>query len=230
MLSVGRLVWEKGHQDLLRAVAAIGKGIAGPAVPGPAYSIVGDGPERSRLEAHARELGLAGSVEFRSVSYDDMPRIYAEASCLVLPSLPDAACSLGPFGAPRCFWEEQFGMVLAEAMAAGLPIVASSSGAIPEVTGGAGVLVPPGDWLGLAGALTETVLLHPPGLESSTTQTLSSATRSARPPSVSQPPTTRSLRARRPGEVVERLGRCPRPRELRRAATRQLTETLPLLR
>jgi glycosyltransferase involved in cell wall biosynthesis len=124
--------------------------------------IVGDGPERARLEAHARELGLDGLVEFLSTSYDEMPRIYGQASCLVLPSLSSAACSLGPFGVPRCFWEEQFGMVLVEAMAAGLPIVAATSGAIPEVTGGAAALVGPGDWLGLARALAEIVLSRAP--------------------------------------------------------------------
>jgi glycosyltransferase involved in cell wall biosynthesis len=162
VLSVGRLVWEKGHQDVLRAVAAIRKGLVRSAPGSCRVRIVGDGPERRRLEDHARELGLEDAVEFRSASYDEMPRVYAEASCLVLPSLPSAGCSLA-LGVPRCFWEEQFGMVLAEAMAAGLPIVASTGGAIPEVTGGAGALVPPGDWLGLARALVDTVLSRPPG-------------------------------------------------------------------
>ena len=70
-----------------------------------------------------------------------MPSLYAHASCLVLASLPVR------------FWEEQFGMVLAEAMAAGLPVIASTSGAIPEVLGGGGDYVAPGDWVGLADAL-----------------------------------------------------------------------------
>lgn len=162
ILSVGRLVWEKGHQDVLRAVAAIRKGLAGSAPASCRVRIVGDGPERRRLEDHARELGLEDATEFRSASYDEMPRVYAQASCLVLPSLPMAGCSLA-LGVPRCFWEEQFGMVLAEAMAARLPIVASTSGAIPEVMGGAGSLIAPGDWLGLARALVDTVLSRPPG-------------------------------------------------------------------
>jgi glycosyltransferase involved in cell wall biosynthesis len=162
VLSVGRLVWEKGHQDVLRAVAAIRKGLVGSATASCRVRIVGDGPERRRLEDHARELGLGDTVEFAAVSYEDMPTLYAAASCLVLPSLSAAACFLGPVGIPHCFWEEQFGMVLAEAMAAGLPIVASTSGAIPEVTGGAGTLVAPGDWLGLGRVLAETVLSRPP--------------------------------------------------------------------
>ena len=52
-------------------------------------------------------------------------------------------------------------MVLVEAMAAGLPIVASSSGAIPEVAGPAARYVTPGDWLGLARTLAETPAAAP---------------------------------------------------------------------
>ena len=54
-------------------------------------------------------------------------------------------------------------MVLAEAMAAGLPIVASSSGAIPEVVGSDGLYFTPGDWLGLAQQLARGPLARPPG-------------------------------------------------------------------
>ena len=54
-------------------------------------------------------------------------------------------------------------MVLAEAMMAGLDIVAGSSGAIPEVMGGAGTLVMPGDWLGIARALSDGALSRAPG-------------------------------------------------------------------
>jgi glycosyltransferase involved in cell wall biosynthesis len=145
ILSAGRLVWEKGHQDVLRAFAALRRVLAGTAHTDVELLIVGDGPERGKLERYARELGLAGSVEFRpTVPYDDMPALYASASALVLASLPTRR------------WEEQFGMVLVEALAAGTPVVACSTGAIPEVLGGEGTLVPPGDWLGIAQALAET--------------------------------------------------------------------------
>jgi glycosyltransferase involved in cell wall biosynthesis len=75
------------------------------------------------------------------VPYDEMPALYAGAEALVLASLPTKG------------WEEQFGMVLIEAMACGTPVVACASGAIPEVLGGAGTLVEPGDWRGLARVL-----------------------------------------------------------------------------
>jgi len=140
VLSPGRLVWEKGHQDAIRAVAALRTGaVVGEA---PRLVIIGRGPEDGRLRAYADDLGVADLVEFRPfVPYEQMPTVYAAASCLVLGSIPVV------------FWEEQFGMVLAEAMAAGLPIIASSSGAIPEVAGPRATYFAPGDWLGLAHAL-----------------------------------------------------------------------------
>ncbi len=148
VLSVGRLVWEKGHQDLLRALALLRERGRRDV----RALIVGEGPERDRLRALAGELGLGGIVDFAaSVPYDEMPRLYARASCLVLASLPIR------------YWEEQFGMVLAEAMAGHLPIVASTSGAIPEVLGDGARYVAPGDWVGLAAALREGPLAGAPG-------------------------------------------------------------------
>ena len=135
VLSAGRLVWEKGHQDVLRALAL---------VPEARAIIIGRGPEEERLQRYAAELGVASRVQFRAfVPYAEMPAVYASASCLVLASLPVV------------HWEEQFGMVLIEAMACGLPIVASSSGAIPEVAGPQAAYFAPGDWPALAERLRE---------------------------------------------------------------------------
>jgi glycosyltransferase involved in cell wall biosynthesis len=145
VLSAGRLVWEKGHQDLLRALTLL---------PGTRALIVGAGPEQERLHAHATDLGVGDRVQWRtSVPYDEMPDVFASASCFVLASLPTP------------MWEEQFGMVLAEAAAAGLPIVAAQSGAIPEVLQGNGTLFPPGDWESLATALAR-IIAAPPRRES----------------------------------------------------------------
>jgi len=148
VLSVGRLVWEKGHQDLLRALALLrtrGERAA-------KALIVGTGPEEGRLRAYADDLGIADAVEFAgSMPYAELPAVYARASAFVLASLPVR------------HWEEQFGMVLVEAMAGHLPVVATSCGAIPEVVGRSASLVAPGDWVGLADALAAGPLADEPG-------------------------------------------------------------------
>lgn len=167
LLSPGRLAWEKGHQDVLRAVALLHRGIVG-AGPGgplrPRVQIVGSGPEEGRLRAHAEELGLGAAVEIGSVPYDEMPARFAAASAMVLATQASASMALHPADQPRAFWEEQFGMVLAEAMAARLAIVTTTSGAVPEVLSGApATFVAPGDWVGLAHALADGPLRRGPG-------------------------------------------------------------------
>lgn len=162
IISPGRLVWEKGHHDVLRAVAAIHRDLLGD-VPKPRVMIVGSGPERERLLAHATELGIGPHVEITSVPYDEMPATFARASCMVLASVPSATAAYHLFDVPRAFWEEQFGLVLAEAMAAGLAIVASTSGAIPEVVGDGGRYFPGGDFMALARELAAGPLSRPAG-------------------------------------------------------------------
>ena len=144
IVSAGRLVWEKGHYDVIRAL----KSVTGEAH----LLIVGAGPERDRLLRYADDLDLRDRVEVRAVQYDEMPAVFGRASCVVLASLPIRT------------WEEQFGLVLAEALAAGAPIIASSSGAIPEVLEGSGApLFSPGDWIELADLLEAGPLSRPPG-------------------------------------------------------------------
>lgn len=150
ILSAGRLVWEKGHQDAIRAVVALRDGLIGEPRDDVRLVIVGAGPEEGKLRQYAAELNAP--VEFRArVPYDEMPRLHRSASALLLASLPTRS------------WEEQFGMVLAEAMAAGTPIIACDTGAIPEVLAGQGTLVPAGDWRGIARALADGPLAGPPG-------------------------------------------------------------------
>jgi glycosyltransferase involved in cell wall biosynthesis len=166
IVSPGRLVWEKGHQDVLRALALLHRGVV-VARDGrplrPRLQIIGAGPEQARLGAYAQELGLESSVEIGAVAYDEMPGRFAGASAMVLASQASST-TYRPFDIPRAFWEEQFGMVLAEAMAAGLSIVTTTSGAIPEVVAGTEAqLVAPGDWVGLAHALARGPLSRPPG-------------------------------------------------------------------
>jgi glycosyltransferase involved in cell wall biosynthesis len=129
VLSVGRLSREKGQEHLVRA--AVGW-------PGrPRLVIVGDGPDRPRLERLTRELGCADTVVFAGLTPNVAP-FYQLADVFVLPSLSE--------GSPN---------VLLEAMAAGLPIVATDVGGIPEIVadGVNALLVPPRDVEALACAV-----------------------------------------------------------------------------
>jgi colanic acid/amylovoran biosynthesis glycosyltransferase len=142
LLAVGRLVAVKGQGVLVEAVARL----AADGVDVVA-TLVGDGPRRAGLEALARALGVADRIRFAGrVGQDEIRRFYAEADVFCLPSFAE--------GIP---------VVLLEAMAAGVPVVASRISGIPELIedGSSGVLVPPGRADRLADALRE--LLADPG-------------------------------------------------------------------
>jgi glycosyltransferase involved in cell wall biosynthesis len=96
------------------------------------------------LHALAARRTLAGRVRYLGyVSDDERDQLYLDASMLVLPSL-----------------EEGFGMTAVEAMQAGVPVIAASRGALPEVVGDAGALVDPTDESALAAAI-EHLLANP---------------------------------------------------------------------
>jgi len=128
---VGRLAAEKGCATLLDAVAAL--------EPPAELTLVGDGPERRALEVRAGALGLAGRVRFTgTLPHESLPGVFAGFDVVVLPSRTTAV------------WKEQFGRVLAEAMACAVSVVGSDSGAIPDVIGDAGLVFPEGDAAALA--------------------------------------------------------------------------------
>jgi glycosyltransferase involved in cell wall biosynthesis len=107
-------------------------------------AIAGAGPHEAALRRRAAGPALAGRVTFHGhLAGADLAAFYRTLGVLAVPSVP----------APG--WLEQFGRVAVEAMAAGVPVVASDSGALRDVVGGAGVLVPPGDAAALARALAE---------------------------------------------------------------------------
>lgn len=130
----GRLVEEKGVDLLIRAAVKL---------PGKwALRILGDGPQREALRILAGVYDLSGSVIFEPpVPSTEMPQFYRTLDVLVLPSRT------------RPHWKEQFGRVLIEAMACGVPVVGARSGAIPEVIGNAGLLFPEDDADALAACL-----------------------------------------------------------------------------
>ena len=135
VLGVGRLSPEKAFDALIRAL---------PELPGVHALIVGEGGDRARLEALAAELNVRGRVHLPGWSRDAR-RAFAAADVFALPSLRE--------GLPN---------VLLEAMALGVPAVASRIAGIPRVVtdGVDGFLIPPGDSGALAGQL-EPLLADP---------------------------------------------------------------------
>lgn len=125
-LVVNRLVPEKGVEDVITAWASFaGRGTE-------RLVIIGRGPEKNKLQHLVASLALSQSVIF----VDHIPNaalgpLYQSAVALLLASRP------------TMLWEEQFGYVLAEAIVAHCPVIATRSGAIPEVVGDAGILVTP---------------------------------------------------------------------------------------
>lgn len=136
ILCVARQYPRKRIADLIRAFAHVWQHL-----PAAELVIIGDGPEHNNLRALATELNLGSACRLLGAIPDDdeVKAWYYRADLFCLPSV-----------------QEGFGIVFLEAMAAGLPVVATTAAAIPEVVphGEAGLLVPPGDVPALAAALT----------------------------------------------------------------------------
>jgi glycosyltransferase involved in cell wall biosynthesis len=140
---LGRLVENKGLPLLIEALTSL-----------PEYCgvvFVGNGPMKSELEAQATRLGVARRVTFKAAvpSYE-VPQQLQQMEVLVLPSLT------------RPNWKEQFGRVLAEAMACETPVIGSRSGEIPYVIGDAGLVFTEGNAQELATCVRQ--LLDDPAL------------------------------------------------------------------
>jgi glycosyltransferase involved in cell wall biosynthesis/GT2 family glycosyltransferase len=130
---VGRLEAHKGVDVLLEAIARLDHAT---------LRVAGAGPEEEALRTRVAELRIGDRVELvGAVGQDQLPDFYRSLDVLAVPSLPTPG------------WLEQFGRVVVEAMASGVPVVASDTGALPDVVDDAGLLVPPGDPEALATAL-----------------------------------------------------------------------------
>ena len=123
---VGRLHDQKGWDVLGRAAELVGR-----RVPEAQFVVIGEGPLRRRLESSFPALRLVG---YRP----DASRLVAAFDVVAVPSRYEA-----------------FGLAPAEAMVAGVPVIASAVDALPEVVGPTGVLFPPGDAEALGAALVE---------------------------------------------------------------------------
>lgn len=131
LLFVGRLVEEKGTGDAIAALPVILR-----TCPGARLLVVGEGPERGRFEAAARDLGVAPQASFVGwVDSHQLPDYYAAADVFVGPSKRAANG-----------WVEAQGLTFAEALLSGLPVVATESGGVVDLIrdGATGLLVPEG--------------------------------------------------------------------------------------
>ena len=130
---VGRLVQEKGVATALNAIAE---------VPQTRLVLIGVGPMEGHLRNEAHALGIADRVHFLGgVPSQRVPDILRGIDALILPSLTTR------------LWKEQFGRVLVEAMAVGVPVIGSTSGEIPNVIDEAGLIFREGDVAHCAAAI-----------------------------------------------------------------------------
>lgn len=131
---LGRFVPEKGIATLLRALRASRANWRA--------LFVGGGPEQPAIDAFAHEY--RGRVHVATgVTHDDVPRWLNAMTILCAPSVTTSS------------WREQFGRMLIEAMACGVPVVASSSGEMPHVVADAGAILPETDERAWAAAIDE---------------------------------------------------------------------------
>lgn len=129
---LGRLVSDKGCDLALRALALLKQDSLHPS-----FTVIGDGPEILTLKRLTAELGLVGQVQFLGTVQAGRGKIVAKHKVMVIPST----------------WEEPFGVVALEGIAAGCAMVAAQSGGLPEAVGPCGLLFPKGDVAALASAL-----------------------------------------------------------------------------
>lgn len=148
LLSVGRLVEKKGFEFALRAVR-----LALVQHPDLQYDLIGDGPLRAPLEALAARLGVADRVRFHGqLAREAVESIRRQAHLVLVPSVTATDGD-----------EEGIPVVLMEAMIAGVPVIATRHGGIPElvIDGETGLLVPERDSQALAAALTRMISDQP---------------------------------------------------------------------
>ncbi len=127
---IGRMVQEKGVCDAVRVLADLRRHRAVDA----SLVLAGSGPALADAMKLADDLGVACVVEHRPwLSTAELAQLYRETHVVLTPSRSTAT------------WVEQFGRMIVEAQASGCVVVGYESGSIPEVGGGAAILVPEGD-------------------------------------------------------------------------------------
>lgn len=132
ILTIARLTTQKSIDTLIEAIAL---------VPDVRLKIIGDGPERAKLEQCARDLNVQSRVEFLgALPQEQLPAHYATCGVFVLPSI-----------------REGMGLVLAEALLCGAPVIAANSGGVTDLVqdNETGLLFPERDARALANAIAK---------------------------------------------------------------------------
>jgi glycosyltransferase involved in cell wall biosynthesis len=127
---VARLTEVKGVESAIRSVPHLARGAH--------LALVGEGEEEQHYRGLAAELGVEQRVHFLGLRHD-VERVLAAARVLVVPS----------------HWDEAFGLSLVEGMASARPVVVTRSGAMPEIVGDTGLVVPKRDPQAMAGAVNK---------------------------------------------------------------------------
>jgi len=142
ILFVGRFEVYKGVMDILEAAVDL-KNDKKLSTYTLNYIFVGQGSQKENMKNYAKLYGLDKNIMYMTADYGSIPEVYTMADIFVAPSKKDK------------YWQEQYGMMLLEAQASGLPIVTTSSGAIPENIKDAGIMIGEGEVKELGEAIKE---------------------------------------------------------------------------
>lgn len=134
---LGRLTQAKGLDTLMRALELVGASTSW------SLLLMGGGPYKGKVEAWARNCGWPERVNVKLIKHHDVPRYLGAVDMLLAPSQTTKN------------WREQFGRMIVEAFACGVPVIASDSGEIPYVVGNAGRILPESDAVAWAEAIKE---------------------------------------------------------------------------
>lgn len=141
-ICIARLAGQKNHKMLVEAAASLIRGDEIYSGFDAKIALVGSGPFEDSIRAMIKEYGLESNIELLG-KRDDIPELLHDSKCLVLSSLYE--------GLP---------MTILEAMAAGLPVIATSVGGVPDIIDGNGILVEPNDTDALVRAMRLVVGNH----------------------------------------------------------------------
>ncbi|MDD2487246.1 MAG: glycosyltransferase family 4 protein [Candidatus Gracilibacteria bacterium] len=133
---IGRLLKDKGIQNLIESIANLGERYN--------LSLIGEGADKEYFISISNELGIQDRIKFHGkIEYSKLKEYIKDFDIFILPSIS------------KPYWKEQFGRVLVEMMASGVPVIGSSSGAIPEVIGDRGLIFKEGDSIDLSEKIRE---------------------------------------------------------------------------